>query len=283
MKAQLDAMMMPLPSDFDDRIIQHSSLATAVQYERMIREGCANDALDKLRIHLTTHATLQDRRKQGSGVEHNTKMDRRLSAKKAAVQAAKDRYRHTRDILLVLGMPADDPRFKELHDSDAKAFVLVTEEQRLGDSSRKVSWIWSDFSFIMKEDNLEVKEFLVDSESRARRGILQADCVAARLPGALVPIPCAGGPVERTCGEDAGGHVQDQEDVPSVVGSVECACGRKEGRGQAGGSRIRSTVSPSDGNELLYVTREYSQANRYARLHASAEKHFPASIEKVGG
>ncbi|TFK78476.1 hypothetical protein K466DRAFT_449828, partial [Polyporus arcularius HHB13444] len=148
MNGQLDAMSLALPSAYDPRIIQHPAMTTAVQYERMIREGCANDALDDLRLHLTTYACLEDRRKQGSGVLHNTPMDKRMQKKKAAIAAAKSRYRQIRAILLRLGMGEDDVKYKPLLDTDCKPFVLVIEEQRLGDSRRKPCWIWSDFSFV---------------------------------------------------------------------------------------------------------------------------------------
>ncbi len=164
MTGQLESMALALPSAYVDQIVQHSAMDAAVKYERMIREGCANDALDDLRLHLTTYATMEDRRKHGSGVRFNTPMDKRMQKKKVAIAAAKARYRQTRATLLVLGMPEDDPKYKPLLDSDCKPFVLVIEEQRLGDSRRKPCWIWSDFSFVMKEDDVDVKEFLVDSE-----------------------------------------------------------------------------------------------------------------------
>ena len=164
MEAQLDAIHMPLPSDFDLRIIRHRAMTAVVQDELHMREGCANDALDALRLHLTTHATLADRKKQASsGVKGNTKWDKRLSRKRAAILTAKTRYRQIRETMVRLGMAEDDVKFKPLLDTDVRPFVLITEEQRLGDSSRRPSWIWSDFSFIMKEDDRDVKDFLLDS------------------------------------------------------------------------------------------------------------------------
>lgn len=165
MQAQLDAMHMPLPSDFDEDIIRHPAMTAVVQDELHMREGCANDALDALRLHLTTHATLADRKKQASsGVKGNTKWDKRLSRKRAAILTAKTRYRQIRETMVRLGMAEDDAKFKPLLDTDVKPFVLITEEQRLGDSSRRPSWIWSDFSFIMKEDDRDIKDFLLDSK-----------------------------------------------------------------------------------------------------------------------
>ncbi|KAJ2988754.1 hypothetical protein NUW54_g9011 [Trametes sanguinea] len=54
-------------------------------------------------------------------------------------------------------MKNDDPKFRVLADNDCRAFVVVSEEQRHGDSYREQSWIWGDFSFAgrLAEGNLE--------------------------------------------------------------------------------------------------------------------------------
>ena len=127
--ARLDATTLPLPSDLIDKMRQHPAMEDAVRCERKLREGYATEALDDLRIHLTTHATLNARRSQGSGVKHTTAMDRRLQSKASAINGAKARYRAERELLLLLGMPKDDKNFKPLEEEDCKAFVLVTEEE----------------------------------------------------------------------------------------------------------------------------------------------------------
>lgn len=60
---------IPLPSSYDAKLRECEAMAEPVRYERELQEGYAREALDDLRMHLTTHATLESRcRKQISGV-----------------------------------------------------------------------------------------------------------------------------------------------------------------------------------------------------------------------
>ncbi|KAI0683387.1 hypothetical protein C8T65DRAFT_713458 [Cerioporus squamosus] len=141
MHALLEETALRLPSDFDDAILRHPVMAQAVQFERQLREGFARDALDAVRVHITTHATLEDQKKQGSAA----------------------RYNAIRAILLVLGMSPDDKEFQPLLRKDMKVFSIIMEEQMLGDSARRPSWIWGDFSFIGKEASGDIKTFMLES------------------------------------------------------------------------------------------------------------------------
>ncbi|KAI0710287.1 hypothetical protein C8T65DRAFT_575470 [Cerioporus squamosus] len=163
MHALLEETALRLPSDFDDAILRHPAMAQAVQFERQLREGFARDALDAVRVHITTHATLEDRKKQGSGTTFNASMDKRLDRKKQTIEQAAARYNAIRAILLVLGMSPDDKEFQPLLRKDMKAFAIITEEQMLGDSARRPSWIWGDFSFIGKEASGDIKTFMLES------------------------------------------------------------------------------------------------------------------------
>ncbi|KAI1782416.1 hypothetical protein LXA43DRAFT_905863 [Ganoderma leucocontextum] len=161
--AQLDATTMPLPSDYHLKLRQHADMSQAVQYERSLQEGFATEALDDLRMHLTTHATLKDRHRQVSGVKQNTNWDRRLATKVTAINRAKERYRAERRILLLLGMKEEDSKFKRLNEADCKAFTILDVERKAGDSQRLPSWIWGDFSFMNHSDADGMKEFLIGS------------------------------------------------------------------------------------------------------------------------
>ncbi|KAI0699066.1 hypothetical protein C8T65DRAFT_581576 [Cerioporus squamosus] len=160
MHAQLEDTVLRLPSDFDDLVLRHPAMSQAVQYERQLCEGFA---LDAVRVHITTYATLEDRRKHGSGTTFNAPMDKRLNKKKQIMECAAKRYNDIRAILLVLGMSPDDKEFQPLLRKDMKAFTIITEEQMLGNSARQPSWIWGDFSFIGKEANGEIKTFMLES------------------------------------------------------------------------------------------------------------------------
>lgn len=173
MHALLEDTVLRLPHDFDDSVLRHPAMAQAVKYERQLREGFARDALDAVRLHITTHATLEDRRTHGSGTRFNTPMDKRLDKKKQVMDEAAHRYNAIRGVLLALGMPPDDKEFKPLARNDMKAFAIITEEQLLGDSTRRPSWIWGDFSFIGKEASGDIKSFMLDSEYA-----IVSDCVS---------------------------------------------------------------------------------------------------------
>ena len=163
--ARLEETKLPLPSDYHQDIRRHPSMQRAVQYERSIREGYATEALDDLRMHLTTHSTMKDRHAQVSGVRQNVKWDRRLDAKIAAINRAKERYRSMRRMLRLLGMDESDAKFKYLREVDCKAFTILDVERKLGDSKKLPSWIWGDFSFVNQAGGDELGKFLIGSKS----------------------------------------------------------------------------------------------------------------------
>lgn len=191
MLAVLQESSLLLPSDYDNEIIKHRAMAEAVRNELLLRQGHARNALDDLRMHITTHATLEDRKKQASGVIHNTGWDNRLARKRAAIDDAASRYRKLRDTLIVLGMQEGDEEFRPLADEDKRAFVIISEEQLLGDSRRKPSWIWGDFSFVGKADDGTLKTFMFESEVSLCTLCGQRPDILVRSARALVPVQCA--------------------------------------------------------------------------------------------
>ena len=72
------------------------------------------------------------------------------------------KYHAVREIMRVLGMPSDHPRFKELRDKDLRAFTLTVVEQRLGDSYPDLG----DFSFVNTVKEGEMRTFLEASTYR---------------------------------------------------------------------------------------------------------------------
>lgn len=160
----IDAFSMPLPSDLDERIRSADCMVHPVQCELELRKGYAAEALDSLRVHLMTFATLEDRHKQLSGVKRNTVMDRRMDSKKTSIKNAKQRYRRERELLLTLGLDANDGTFQPLQDEDCKAFVLFTTEETLGDSERVGSWIWGNVGFLSKVEDIGVKDYMIECE-----------------------------------------------------------------------------------------------------------------------
>ncbi|KAI0349199.1 hypothetical protein OH77DRAFT_121712 [Trametes cingulata] len=163
MLRNLDELQIPLPSDYHSAVRAQSCMADFVKIERALREGEANDALDVLRLHLTTYLSLEVRKTQGEGVVHNTIGDRRLQEKRVAIEAAKQRYREVYHLLRVLGMPKKHCRYKPLRDEDCKPFTLLMGEQKLGDSYKLPTWIWGDFSFAQKLAKGQMKNFVSDA------------------------------------------------------------------------------------------------------------------------
>ncbi len=170
--AMLDELSVPaatLPSMYHSKVRQHHLMKKLVETERSLRQGQAAEALNELRIHLSTHVALKFRKEERSGQNHNAPMDRRLDEKKEVITGAKYEYRKLRHTLRVLGMPENHKIFRPLRDEDAVAFKLFTSENVQGDSRRMPSWIWGDFSFVGKVAPGEVRTFL-EKGKRLRLG-----------------------------------------------------------------------------------------------------------------
>lgn len=169
MAVELQESTVLLASDFDKRVRDHVGMKMAVDTEKKLREGLAAEALDKLRLHLTTYLAVEQRRRNGSGVIHNTEIDNRLAEKRLAIERAKYMYRNQRHLLRVLGMPEDHAQFKHLLDEHCHAFAIIAEEFSRGDSHRLPSWIWGDFSYVAKVQDGDIRNFLDDSTSNSIR------------------------------------------------------------------------------------------------------------------
>ncbi|EIW51995.1 uncharacterized protein TRAVEDRAFT_136413 [Trametes versicolor FP-101664 SS1] len=175
-----------LPSDYHSHIRGATSMTELVNFERELRRGQANEALDDLRLHLTTYLSLEDRKRQVSGVIRNTAWDRRLTKKTAAINAAKKEYRQVRQTLRILGMPEDDEHLQPLEDKDCKPFVIVVEEQQHSDSKRKPTWIWGNFAYIDQIEPGEIKNYLEDCarvhwfQQSARKQRWEEECYVRR-------------------------------------------------------------------------------------------------------
>ncbi|PIL28189.1 hypothetical protein GSI_09726 [Ganoderma sinense ZZ0214-1] len=163
MAAELEESALLLPSAYHLSVRNHVGMKMAVQTEWKLREGVANEALNKLRLHLTTYQALELRRRQVSGVIQNTEVDRRLCKKRLATDRAKHDYRKNRYLLRVLGMPEEHATFKVLEDRHCYAFAITAAEHRLGDSHRLPSWIWGDFSYVAEVQGGDIRKFLDDS------------------------------------------------------------------------------------------------------------------------
>ncbi|KAI0649157.1 hypothetical protein C8Q79DRAFT_999013 [Trametes meyenii] len=159
----INKMDFPLPSDYHSAVRRHPAMTELVRIERSMHEGQANEALDLLRLHLSTYLSLKVRRERANNATDTRKADGRLQEQKKVTDDAKECYRATRQLLLVLGMEADDPKYQVLRDEDCKPFVLFIGEQQLGDSYRLPTWIWGNFDFVERVSVEELKKFVKDS------------------------------------------------------------------------------------------------------------------------
>ncbi|KAI0668291.1 hypothetical protein C8Q78DRAFT_1071556 [Trametes maxima] len=157
----LHSVRIDLPSMYHSSVRQQPALQPAVEVERKLREGQANDALHELRTHLTAVYSLADLRQQGVGQDHSKRVKGMSATEIEVGRRARDEYRRVRVVLRVLGMKEDHETYRVLTDKDAKPFVVTPEQHRRGDSKRNPSWLWEDFSFIDDQENDEVKEVLL--------------------------------------------------------------------------------------------------------------------------
>lgn len=161
---KLERIRVDLPSMYHAKVRGQGDFISAVEVERKLREGQANDALKTLRTHLTALYSLQDLRQQGSGQNHGNRVKGMAATEISIGRRAKEEYRRIRRILLVLGMPEDDSTYQELTDEDAKPFVVTPEQHRRGQSRKQMSWLWEDMSYVLEQPDEEIKEFMLDSE-----------------------------------------------------------------------------------------------------------------------
>lgn len=162
--AKLNNRTFRLPSDCHSEVRWKDSMADLVRIKRAQREVQANEALDALRLHLTTYLALSVRKKEGTGIIHNTEADRRLQEKRAVIDRWQDVYRKRRHVLLVLGMADDNSTYRPLLDEDCKPFTILVNETLSGDSYKLPTWIWGNFDYARKLSPGELKTFVGDGK-----------------------------------------------------------------------------------------------------------------------
>ncbi|KAI0037325.1 hypothetical protein FA95DRAFT_1469227, partial [Auriscalpium vulgare] len=144
-----------LPSSYSVKVQKHPLMEAATEIERSLREGQANDALDKLRAQLISSYSFYLYKKGSThtqGVETRTKsMARR---KDDAIARESTTYRRARQALVALGMAdkaeeGKDEKYPSLTKADVKPFTVYTADAKLGDSKRRTSWIWSKFEKLL--------------------------------------------------------------------------------------------------------------------------------------
>ncbi|KAI0684999.1 hypothetical protein C8T65DRAFT_712839 [Cerioporus squamosus] len=154
------AIEIPLPSSFDSRVLQEEGVAAVRSWERTVRESQANDALSDVRTHIVTSEMLRLKKLDSTRKAITTRMGNKIRRKNSEVVAAADEYRRARVALVALGMDEHDPLFRPLLKRDLTKFTMSSGHQVLGESSKKVSWIWEDFSFVDAQGDDRYGEFM---------------------------------------------------------------------------------------------------------------------------
>ncbi len=159
---EIYAVSIPLPSSFDALLLERPAVASLVSWEKKVREGQANDALSDLRTNLVTAEMLKIKKLDATGKASTTRMGKKIRRQNDQVVAAADDYRRARLALTSLGMRDDDPLFRPLRKADVVGFTMSTVTQQLGESRKAPSWIWEDFSFADRPDDVDHQEFFAE-------------------------------------------------------------------------------------------------------------------------
>jgi len=133
-----------LPSDFPTSMQrQQLGLAELGDQEQKLREGEANDALDRVRLAIKQFGMNFDFKKnQIRGQRDNTQAQTVLKASMAERNKHVQNYRASRNALLSLGMALDDLTYRPLRDDDLWMKNLANAH-KLGDGSKTEPWIWT--------------------------------------------------------------------------------------------------------------------------------------------
>lgn len=161
----LNAVLIELPSSHHPLIRDHPGMRAAVLIEKAIRGANAEARLEELRTYLIMSASLTTEVKMVHGQYQGTRARNILKNRWKTIQRTAGAYRRARRALVNLGLSEGDHTFKPLRKEDVKAFVVLSTDEQLGDSKRKVSWIWENLDFISAQKGAHVKEFLIEGKS----------------------------------------------------------------------------------------------------------------------
>ncbi|KAI0741135.1 hypothetical protein C8Q76DRAFT_608959 [Earliella scabrosa] len=159
---EIYAIQILLPSAFDARILHKDVVKPIAAWEKRVREGRANDALNELRTNIITSEMLKLKKMDSTGKAASTRMGKKIQRKHGEVESAAEDYRRTWTALLALGVSEDDPLFRPLRKQDVVKFPMTSNRDNIGNSRKAVSWIWEDMSFGEREDDEQYKDFYDD-------------------------------------------------------------------------------------------------------------------------
>ena len=165
--ARVEGAEIVLPSLLSPASIRSSVLAPAIAVEKRLRLTRADHHLDKVRTHLITKFRVTSMKGDVSGQKLSTRLQNAIKSKTRATNKAASLYRLTRVSLLSLGVPADDPHYRQLKQTDVRSFSVMgsdgeivgshakdkkvhtqeeRKEQRDALAKNRPSWIWEKWN-----------------------------------------------------------------------------------------------------------------------------------------
>jgi hypothetical protein len=135
---------LPLPSRLGHDVLKNPVIEALAKEEVELRIVQATGALQQLRLALGLKSALFRNLVRGAKTQRTkTRAWRSLKPVEAAVRLHAQEYRIARQALLQLGAsPRILARFPVLSKEDCKMSGDVVEENRLGQRSEHVSWVW---------------------------------------------------------------------------------------------------------------------------------------------
>jgi len=138
-----EKVVLYLPSNFTSKQRKEYGLQQLADAEYELREGQANDSLDRLRECLA-EKSLKFRRelRPAKGQKKTTRAWDSVHKVDDHIRKAVTTYRAARQAIGELGGAADLERFQEIKKSDLKMSGDVVEENRVGQRSSILPWFW---------------------------------------------------------------------------------------------------------------------------------------------
>ena len=133
-----------LPSSFDRKDIVATRLQDLSSQELQLRQGQANDCLEKLRLTLGHQSMLyRTKIRQASGTKERLRAWDDVKASRKKVEVCSRGYTRARNALVRLGADAETmSKYQVITRSDLHLSGDITQENRLGQRDDTLAWFW---------------------------------------------------------------------------------------------------------------------------------------------
>jgi len=136
-------LMLYLPSNFRSYQRKELGWQELGNMELQLREGQANDSLERLRECLAEKSLrFRTQLRSAKGQKKTTRAWDSIHRMEDQIKQVVVVYRAARDAIRELGEAADLERFQEIKKSDLKMSGDIVEEQRVGQRSSVLPWFW---------------------------------------------------------------------------------------------------------------------------------------------